>query len=882
MLEIRDAHVRYDGHKALSGASCSIAPGEMLGIIGSNGSGKSTLGRLMCGALIADGDSVKVDGHDPAASQDEHDAVRRAVGWVQQNPVDQIVSTNAFDEVAFGLRNLGVDEDEVARRVDAALRDAGLAEYGDRETGSLSGGELQRLCIASALALKPRYLVLDEPTSQLDAGLRPRFRAMLSRLAHDRGVGIALITHDPLEVLSCDRVVVLRGGRVAWEGAPRDLLLGEPALWSGTVVESAYADALKALLELGIPCGACPGCPLPQELVGRLERALGARQVTLNDIEALLSALRKENVRTRGGRPVASSTDGLAMRDVSFSYGDAPVLVDSSLTVPQGSVTLLAGPSGSGKSTLAHVASGLLDADSGAVEIDGGPVAVGAVALAFQNPEGQFFLDTVEDEIAFGPRNRGLGEDEVARCVADASRACGLDAHLLERYPFALSGGQARRAAIASAVSLRASALILDEPTAGLDAPSRRALHRLVRELADGGRAVLIISHDIEEWLAIADRVALMSAGTVRWQGGVSELRDDSQAFRDAGMPAPWSWELEALLDRMLSSRTGRVDSPSGRESERVALLKRDEREGAVEKRGARTPLPFRPAPVGSERDAVDKVAERPRGRKGARTPSLLGRTSAAHSPASDLDARVKIILLLAVTVSVFAAPSPVTLAAWYLVLAAIFAIGRIDAASLLRACAPVGVILLFTVCANLVSCDGRAAIALVGPVGLNPVGGLRGVMAVLRIVLLLGFALAVSVMSSPQQLSDACVRLLRPLARIGVPVGAIGSALSIALRFIPVVGEEFVRIRLAQRARGVDFGEGGVIERVRVWTSVLTPLVVGLFRRADRLADAMSARCYAGAVTVARSPLDAKDWGVLAAGAVLAIAIPLLARLAA
>ena len=156
------------------------------------------------------------------------------------------------------------------------------------------------------------------------------------------------------------------------------------------------------------------------------------------------------------------------------------------------------------------------------------------------------------------------------------------------------------------------------------------------------------------------------------------------------------------------------------------------------------------------------------------------------------------------------------------------------------------------------------------GPVRLDLDGGMRGLAAVARIMLLVGFSLAVSSSTTGTQISDATVRLLRPAARMGAPVAALGTVLSLALRFIPLVSEELGRIRLAQRARGARFDEGFLFERIRVWGSVLTPLMIGLFRRSDRLADSMAARCYDASASgrlPAPRPLGPGDRAVLAGG---------------
>lgn len=233
------------------------------------------------------------------------------------------------------------------------------------------------------------------------------------------------------------------------------------------------------------------------------------------------------------------------------------------------------------------------------------------------------------------------------------------------------------------------------------------------------------------------------------------------------------------------------------------------------------------------------------------------------------LDARVKITLLLASTVVLFAVPSPLVLVVAFFVLIACLRLARVRPGAVVSAAKPVSVILAFTLVANLVACDGSGSIALAGPVGIDVEGGVRGLAAAARIILLLGFSLVVSISTTPSELGDAVVRLLRPLGRFGVPVAQVGSTLSIALRFMPIVAEEFRRIQLAQRARGVRFDEGRLGERIARWASVFTPLIVALFRRADRLADSMAARCYADGSRhrVPPRPLGRRDRAVLCGG---------------
>lgn len=805
MLEVKNVTVGYGDVEVLSGASLSVAPGELVALVGDNGSGKSTLGRVMCAAQLVDGGSVVVDGHDPSVSELERLRVRALVGRVCQDPVDQIVSSLVFDEVAFGPRNLGLDDAEVKRRVLAALDLVGMPSFADRVTTELSGGQQQRIALAGILAMHPSYLVLDEPTAQLDPSARAGFRDLFSRLAHESHMGIALITHDPAEIARADRVIdvarmgVRSGDASAGGDRANDARVGD-VRGGGACEDDAFKGAQStgdASLDSVRSFDACAS------------DACAVSEGNASEGGSLMAAM-----CARGGRAdIVHARPVLELDGIFFSYGDRPVLTDVSLRVHAGEVVLLAGASGAGKSTLASIAAGLVAPCSGEVRLCGAPPVPGDVGLAFQQPEAQFFLDTVYDEIAYAPRNLSCDEAEVDRRVHAAVRTVGLDEGLLSSSPFELSGGQARRVALASVLSLDAPAYIFDEPSAALDAKGRAFARRMVEGLSREGRAVLVITHDVDEWAPLSSRVV--------------ELADGSLHECDRGATGADSFACD-----------GRASAPGE--------APRGDASSHVPSGGAATPLT-----------------------------ALGGYTP--HTPAARSDARVKLILLLLATVGVFSAQSPVVLLAWAVVLFGALGAARMRPSRILRAMRPVAIVLAFTLVANLVSCDGRATIELAGPVGLDPAGGLRGLLAVVRIALLVGFSLVVAASTTGTQLSDACVRLLRPCARWGVPVGPLGTVLSLALRFIPLVSEELNRIRLAQRARGASFDNGTVIERIGVWASVLTPLMIGLFRRADRLAEAMSARCYdavsAGRLPAPR-PLGSLDRRVLVVGIGLAIAL--------
>lgn len=965
MIEVVDAIV--DG--ALRGVSLCVERGEVVALIGHNGSGKSTLGRLVCGAQLPQSGAVCVDGAS-TANVPGRALVRRLVGYVGQNPADQTVSTIVSDELAFGLWNIGCAEGEITERVASSLDAVGLAGFEDREVPSLSGGELQRLVLASVLAMEPGYLVLDEVTSQIDSTFRSQFRSLVARLA-GRGVGVVLVTHDPLEVLSCNRVLVLDAGKVIWSGAPGSLLVDYRDLWDWVLPPNDYADALRCAVADGfdlaggfapahlatwlrsvradVPSGA--GSPLdagldsdngriaghnsdahsvvgrnPDDVIvagrdsdsasvfGHNSDACGVSgrksdtQVSQNgeispdnginirimpenasnssipsDGAGAFSAI-SGNDRVTEGEP-AREASSLAFSHVSIAYENAEVLNDISLSIPSGRVTLIAGRSGAGKTTLACLAAGLTKAESGSVLLGGTAPVPGEVALAFQNPEQQLFLETVEHELAFAPRNLGCSEDEVARRVSDAASQLEIK-ELLPSDPFCLSGGQARRVALASILTLSPRAVVLDEPTAGLDAPARAALHRLVQDLACKGLPVLVVSHDLEEWLAAADQVVLLADGTIAWQGTPGALASDMDAFARAGLEPPESWQLRELL-----AQAEKRDSAGVNGATSANTATRDQEAGAVQgPEGVEAQEPR----ATEARDSKSTAAQGPkaavaRALKGVATqePSSHGlgvaakpsRKDAAGRGLEDVDARVKVTLLLVATAALFAARAPWTLAMWAMLCLLVLRASGIGGKAVAHALKPVALLFAFIVCANLVSCDGSADVAIAGGVGISTVGAARAATAVARIIMLVCLALSVATSTTPTKLAHACTSLMRPLGHIGVPIEDVGLVLSMALRFIPIVSEEAGRIRLAQRARGVNFDEGSVLRRVRAWAAVLTPLVVGLFRRADRVAESMDARCYGqrSSGQHRRVPLQPADKLVLLGGLVVMAVLTVL-----
>jgi len=257
---------------------------------------------------------------------------------------------------------------------------------------------------------------------------------------------------------------------------------------------------------------------------------------------------------------------------------------------------------------------------------------------------------------------------------------------------------------------------------------------------------------------------------------------------------------------------------------------------------------------------------------------AALGTYLSGNTPMHRLDARVKLVLLLAMTVAAFCATSPPAAVLCVASLAVCLAVSHVSLGTVARGLRPAAIVLVLSFLANAVVVAGGADIALVGQVGASSAGIWRGTLAVARIAMLVGFALVVSSTTMPTQMVDAVSSLARPLGRLGVPVGDLAMATSIALRFIPLASDEYDRIVLAQRARGARFDEGSIRTRLAKRVSIFVPLVVSLFRRADELALAMGDRCYSGdGRTILIGPMRLVDWSVLAGGLVFTVLVCLV-----
>lgn len=617
MIECRGISFSYDGvAKALDGVDLNIEDGEFFCILGGNGSGKSTFAKHLNALLQPDAGTVRINGMDTSDPELVYD-IRSTAGMVFQNPDDQLVATLVEDDVAFGPENLGVPSAQIAQRVREALKGVGLVGFERHETHALSGGQKQRVALAGVLAMEPRVLILDEASSMLD----PRGRKGLMkacRALHDRGMTIVMITHFMEEAAEADRVAVFQAGRVAMLGTPEEILTQADELAQLNLDMPASCCLGRALREKGVPvCAQAREADMVAEIAQVYAERSGADvavQPSASDSRMLdnassaadgmaasepvieishlshsysLSARERRRWHKRSAVEGASNKQALWGNDPSSPWA----LRDVSLTVRRGEFLGLAGHTGSGKSTLVQHLNGLIRPQEGSVFALGldlsskkDAAAVKAkVGVVFQYPERQLFAETVAQDVAFGPHNLGLPQDEVDRRVESSLLRVGLDLSTVgDKSPFELSGGQQRRVAFAGVLAMEPEVLVLDEPMAGLDPAARRDFLGLIDRLHRDGLTVVMVSHSMDDLANCCDRIVVMNEGAVFAEGTPAQVFAHADELKSIGLGVPAAqrmaltlakagvplrfdglYTVESLADELVDLLIGRSGGPS-------------------------------------------------------------------------------------------------------------------------------------------------------------------------------------------------------------------------------------------------------------------------------------------------------------------------------
>jgi len=522
----------------LRNVSFSLAPGEIVVLLGRSGSGKSTL-CYACNGLIPHlvpgifSGTLRVCGRRTVADPVWKQAGR--VGLVFQDFDTQLVATTVEGELLHPLeyRDPSLSAEEMQRRVVHALSRIGLEDSAHRDPMTMSGGQRQRLVMASVLVQEPSLLVLDEPGSDLDPAGRAQLREVLLNL-REEGITVLMTEHDFGQLAHADRVLVLGNGEIVWEGKPETLLRCPQLMRDWGLRPLALTECFEGLdVE-----------PLPISVEEAWTRA-----DALNLVMDPPASIFDDTLRL-GAMPAFSGEMALPLiqvEEVSFQYEDHVVLEEVSFTIQPGDFLALLGRNGSGKSTLARLLNGLFTPTEGRIVVDGLDSSMTSmnelakrVGLVFQNPDHQIFADTVWEEVAFSAKNMGCSEQEIAVRVEEALTAVGLPFEgSRELDPFSLRKGERQRIAVASVLATRPAVLIFDEPTTGLDTDETDRMMSMIRELNRQGHTIVMITHSMRLVAAYARRCLLMHGGRVIAEGTPREIFADAALIRAASLEIP-------------------------------------------------------------------------------------------------------------------------------------------------------------------------------------------------------------------------------------------------------------------------------------------------------------------------------------------------------
>lgn len=509
ILRVQDLSFRYPGAErdTLHKLSFEVPSGAFILLCGESGCGKSTLLKLLKRELAPFGEKSGEILYEGVRQQDMDDREAAAgIGFVQQNPENQVVTDQVWHELAFGLESLGYSTPVIRRRVAEMASYFGIQEWFRKSTSALSGGQKQMLSLASVMAMQPKLLLLDEPTSQLDPIAASEFITTLQKLNRELGLTILLAEHRLEELFPiADRVLVLEEGSAAVYDHPENVAARLQGIRRNHRMFAALPSAVRIFEALSVEAP----CPL-----------------TVKDGRGFLAAHFNNRLADRlaYAAPAPSTETALELKEVWFRYEKnlPDVLRGLSLAVYRGEILCVLGGNGTGKTTMLNLMAGLSKSYRGKILVGGKKIGAYPgnslyrhnLTMLPQNPQTVFLEKTVRKDYEEICSVMGYGKQESERQIERIAAQLEI-VSLLPKHPYDLSGGEQQKAALGKILLLQPQILLLDEPTKGIDAFSKQTLRSILQGLKKQGITVVMVTHDVEFAAQTADRCALFFDGEI-------------------------------------------------------------------------------------------------------------------------------------------------------------------------------------------------------------------------------------------------------------------------------------------------------------------------------------------------------------------------------